>query len=81
MEIKTITRKWGNSIAVVIPKDIVESERIREDQEVTITVETRKPISAPLFGKFPRSSKETPQEIKDEVKKGWESRSDRKRWR
>ena len=79
MEIRTVTRKWGNSIAVVIPKQLVQRERIREDQEVRITLEREKPTSALLFGKFPRASKETVQKIKDQIREGWESSSDRER--
>ena len=81
MEIKATTRKWGNSIAVVIPKEIVEKQRIREDQEIVITVETKKPRAGVLFGRFPELSKTPTQQLKDEARKGWESASDRKRWR
>ena len=30
MEIKTIARKWGNSLAIILPKAIVEEKKIRE---------------------------------------------------
>ena len=81
MEIKATTRKWGNSIAVVIPKEIVEKQRIKEDQEIVITVETERPKAGVLFGRFPELRKTTTQELKDEARYGWESAVDRKRWR
>lgn len=78
MEIKATTRKWGNSIAVVIPREIVDKQRIKEDQEVVITVEKERPRAGVLFGRFPEL-KETPtQKLKDEARRGWESASDRK---
>ena len=31
-------RKWGNSIGVALPKKVVQSEGIKEGQEVTLTI-------------------------------------------
>ena len=70
MEIKTKTRKWGSSIAVILPKSLVDEKKIRENEEITIEVKNR-PLVGDLFGKFPRKSKRTAQEIKDEARKGW----------
>ena len=70
MEIKTIARKWGNSLAIILPKVVVEEKRIREDDEIVIEVKNR-PLAGELFGKFPRKSKKTAQEIKDEMRSGW----------
>lgn len=81
MEVKAITRKWGNSIAVVIPKEMVDKQRIKEDEEVTIKVERKKPLAGEFFGKFPKLKKWSTQELKDEARRGWESESDRKRWK
>ena len=71
MEIKTRTRKWGNSIAVILPKIFVESNKIKEDEDVVIEIKS-KPELKELFGKFPEwKSKKTAQQIKDEMRKGW----------
>lgn len=71
MEIKIKTKKWGNSIGVILPKSVVESRKIRENDEIVIEIR-KQPIMNQLFGKFPRTSKRTAQEIKDEAKKGWD---------
>ncbi len=71
MEIKTKTRKWGNSLGVILPKLVVESRKIRENDEIVIKI-IKQPILSKLFGKFPRTSKKTAQEIKDEARKGWD---------
>ncbi len=79
MEIKAITRKWGNSIAVVIPKDVADKQQIHENQEIVITIENEKPKAGEFFGLLKNGFKETAQEIKDEARRGWESDTDRSR--
>ena len=44
MEIKAKTKKWGNSIGVLIPKEVVKEEKIRPNQEITLMIST-KPIT------------------------------------
>ncbi|MEK6850610.1 MAG: AbrB/MazE/SpoVT family DNA-binding domain-containing protein [Nanoarchaeota archaeon] len=78
MEIETLTRKWGNSIAVIIPSGIAEQEKLKENEKVIIRVERPKVKAGALFGKFPKW-RLTTQEMKDEVRRGWLSASDRER--
>lgn len=78
MEINAITRKWGNSIAVIIPKEIVDTRKIRENEKIIVEFKSPllvKDIFGSLKGKISRSA----QEIKDELREGWLSESDRKR--
>ena len=70
MEVKTIARKWGNSIAVILPKNIVETNKIRENDEITIEVKKRV-LAGEMFGKFPHWKRST-QEIKDDAIRGWD---------
>ena len=81
MDIKAVTRKWGNSIAVVIPKELVERQQIHEDEEIVIRVERMRPKAGVLFGRFPELKRTPTQQLKDDARRGWESASDRKRWR
>lgn len=78
MEIKVIPRRWGSSIAVIIPREVVEREKIKENKEITISLKNR-PLAGNFFGKFPRNSNRTAQEIKDELREGWLSSSDREK--
>ena len=73
-----MTRKWGNSIAVVIPRVIVERRGIKEDEEVVITIERKKPRAGVLFGKFPELKRWRTQDLKNEARRGWESERDRR---
>ena len=79
MEIKAITRKWGNSIAVVIPVSAVQQQHSREDEEIIIRVEKKGPKAGVLFGRFPQLKNTPAQQLKDEARKGWETASDRHR--
>lgn len=76
--IRVITRKWGNSIAVVIPNDLVNKENIKENTEVTITIEKTRPKAGVLWG-FLKDWNRPTEEIVKEARSGWSSASDRER--
>ncbi len=69
MEIKTKPRKWGNSLAIILPKIIVDSSKIKENQEITIEIK-EKSKAREIFGILPKWKKPT-QQIKNEMRKGW----------
>lgn len=68
-EIETIARKWGDSIAIIIPKNIAEDEQIKPKSKVRVKL-IRDDDLSDLFGKF--KTKKTPMELKDEGRDGWE---------
>lgn len=72
-QIKTKIKKWGNSFSVIIPKDIINREGLKEDNEVFITVQPKKYTTvgdlmemAKKF-KLKRKSTKSTQEIMDEI--------------
>ena len=69
--IKTKVRSWGNSLGVVLPREIVIKEGIRPEDEVTITV-TKKETLEDFFGKA--KSKIDAQKMKNESRKMWKMR-------
>lgn len=75
-----MTRRWGNSIVVVIPHEVATRQRIHQDEEVVIRVEKRRPRAGVLFG-YLKDWGVDAQTIKDEMRRGWESDSDRRRWK
>ena len=77
MEIKVLPKKWGSSIAVIIPKEVIDKEHIQENKEITIEVK-RRPLAGELFGLL-KDWQKSAQEIKDEAREGWLSGSDRRR--
>ncbi|MBW1666995.1 MAG: AbrB/MazE/SpoVT family DNA-binding domain-containing protein [Deltaproteobacteria bacterium] len=69
MELKTKPRRWGNSLAIILPKVLVKSKDIRENEEITIEIKER-PTAERIFGILPNWKKPT-QKIKDEMREGW----------
>ena len=61
-------------MGIVIPKEIVEKQHLREGDEVVISVFKRGNLKD-VFGKL--KTKMSGQEFKDLARKGWESSSDR----
>ena len=72
MEIQTKAKikQWGNSLGIVIPKDIVIKEDLKPEDEVQISVKKRKNLKG-FFGKG-RELKIDSQKMKDESRKIWE---------
>ena len=74
VETKVKTRKWGSSIGVVLPKEIVDEIGIKLNDVVRLDI--KKPVKVrDVFGMFPNWKRNT-QEIKDELRTGWMSASD-----
>ena len=66
MEIKAKTKKWGNSIGILIPKEAIKKENIKPDQEVTVLISS-KPITTgrDIWGtfKFKKSAEQLMREV------------------
>lgn len=66
--IQTEVKKWGNSMAVVIPREITKKEHIKENQKLTlIIVKETKNVLKETFGTF--KFKKSAQQMKDEIRK------------
>lgn len=62
-------KKWGNSLAIIIPKDEIREKNLSENDRVKIEISKEADFSD-VFGTL--KTKTTGQEFKDEVKKGWD---------
>ena len=69
-----IAKKWGSSIGVILPKEIVEKQGIKEGDEIVINV-FKKGNLKDVFGKL--RTRMPGQKFKDMARKGWESSSNR----
>jgi len=58
------TRKWGSSLGVIIPKDVVKELKLRENQEIIIDVKPKENPLKELFGSV-KLSKPTEQLLKE----------------
>ena len=68
MQTKTRIREWGNSLGVVIPKEVILEEDLRPNDHVVISI-TKKRDLEEFFGKL--KSKIDSQEMKNESRKMW----------
>jgi len=67
MAIRTVMRKWGNSLGVVIPREEASKEGLHENDEVEIVIRKAVDIRQ-LFGKY--KFREL-QSLKEELREGW----------
>jgi len=67
--IEAKTKKWGNSLGIVIPKEIVRKEKIREGQKVKILLVKDRGLLKETFGMMEGKWKEPTQKMKDKLRK------------
>ncbi|MBI2654598.1 AbrB/MazE/SpoVT family DNA-binding domain-containing protein [Candidatus Woesearchaeota archaeon] len=70
MEVEAIVRKWGDSVGVIIPKELAEKEKIKPNSKVKFEIIKVTDISD-TFGKLKR--KVSGQEFKDRARAGWQN--------
>ncbi len=66
---KTKLKHWGSSLGVVVPKEIVRKEGLKEGEEVLIEVKKAHSINE-IFGSL-KGWKIDSQRIKDQLRKEW----------
>jgi antitoxin component of MazEF toxin-antitoxin module len=65
---KSKLKRWGNSFGVLIPKEMVEKEGLKEGEEVQVSVTKTSDIKH-LFGKY--RFRDLPAQ-KGKMKEGWD---------
>ena len=55
-KIKTIVKKWGNSFGIILPKKIVDTEKIKEGVEITVTIEPNHKMTVGDLMKFAKKN-------------------------
>jgi len=73
MKTKAIAKKWGNSLGLIIPNELIKKENIKQNDELFIDISKKQNIMH-LFGSL--KLKESAQQFKDELrsdeKRAWE---------
>ncbi len=69
-EVECETKKWGSSIGIIIPSDVVKRERIKPNERILVTVK-KVVLAKDIWGLAPFKKKESAQKIKDWLRKGW----------
>lgn len=66
---KTRLKVWGSSLGVVVPREIVKAEHLKEGDEIVIDIKKKASLKE-LFGSL-KEWKIDPQRVKDELRKEW----------
>jgi len=63
-------KKWGNSLGIILPNEIIKGKGIVENEIIEIEIKKKNEPIKRLFGTLTR--KISTQRIKDEIREGWE---------
>ena len=70
MEAECVAKKWGSSLGVIIPREIVRQEHIMLDESLRVNFK-KQVFARTLWNLGPIRLKKSAQQIKDELRKGW----------
>ena len=63
-------KKWGNSLAVIIPSHAIEAKKIKENDNINvIIVNNSRKVLEETFGSLKGKIRKSSQQIKDELRK------------
>lgn len=65
----TKTRRWGNSLGVRIPKDVVNEMRLTENQEIVLEIKPKENVLKELFGFAKGKTSKSTEDILKEARK------------
>ena len=70
MTIEATVKKWGNSFGIVLPKEIVEKEGLKENKKIVISIIKKADLSD-IFGSLKGKIRMSGQKMKDLSRKEW----------
>lgn len=70
MAIEVKLKKWGNSMAVIVPSAIIEKRKLKENDTILIEVIREADLSG-IFGSLKGKRKMSGQKFKDLAREGW----------
>lgn len=69
IECETTARKWGNSIGLTLPKEIVKNARIKEQEKIRILILKQNHAASRTFGMAKGKWNKETQHLKDSLRK------------
>ena len=69
MAVQVNLKRWGNSLAVIVPSKIIEEKNLKENDAIFVEVVKKADLSK-IFGTI-KKRKMPGQEFKDMVREGW----------
>lgn len=70
MEFEARAKEWGNSLGIIIPREIANREHIKANEDVIVEIK-RKNALREIFGSR-KGWKINTQKLKDELRKEWQ---------
>ena len=64
-----IVQKWGNSLGIKLPKELVEKQQIKEGDILSLPIVIKKADLSDVFGSA--KTGESGQKFKDRAREGW----------
>ena len=62
-------KKWGNSLGAVLPNDIVQKNKLKENDKIRVFIVKKSDILQKNFGRLKGKLKMSGQEAKDMIRK------------
>jgi antitoxin component of MazEF toxin-antitoxin module len=75
MAVEVVAKRWGNSLGIVLPKELVRERAIKENERLRIEVVKVfdvKEFRARIGTLPPAKTKMTTQQLKDMARAGWD---------
>lgn len=69
LEFEAVPKKWGNSIGITVPKDIIKKIHAKKNQKLRFFVVKENNILRETFGSLKGKWKKTGQQIKDQARR------------
>jgi len=71
MAVEVKLKRWGNSMAVIVPNKLIEEKHLKENDTITIEIVKKADLTS-VFGSIKeKDRKMSGQQMKDMVRKGW----------
>ena len=67
MEVEGVVRKWGNSLGIIIPKEAIEKESIKEDEKIKFMILRDTRVLKESFGTLKRTGNKSAGQIMREL--------------
>ena len=73
MAIEVRTRKWGNSVGIVIPNETIEKLSLKPEEQIIIEIIKKENVLKELFGalKFSKTAKELVKGARKDLEGRW----------
>ena len=68
--VEVFAKRWGSSIGIIIPKEIVDQEHIALHEKIRIEIK-KTHTAQEVWGLLPKGWKKSTQALKDEAREGW----------